>query len=170
MKKLTIGLLLMAGLAACKGQIHSSGTGCVPGIGQPSFIPVDSANKMLSSYLNSINSGQNDTDLTSIIFDADTLRSLLNDTSHGKIVKVKCMLAHTLCYINSGGQNQPCGYRSGKLTLVVAGYDLSNNYVLNPIGKAMNTGMPCPTSCPATGTAASALLPVVIPVQQSTNQ
>ena len=33
------------------------------------------------------------------------------------------MLAHTLPYINSGHYGQNAGYRSGELTIVIAGYN-----------------------------------------------
>lgn len=136
----------------------SSSLGCEQGEIPATFIPVDSANKMISSYLTSINANQNDTSLRSIIFNADSLRAMLNDTLNGKIAKIKIMLSHTLDYINSGGQGQPCGYTSGKLTFVIAGFDCQNNYVLNPAGKVINKGMACPNNCPPGGTAASNLI------------
>lgn len=124
------------------------------------FIPVDSANKMILSYLTSIHFAQNDTDLHSLIFDADSLRAFLNNTN---ITKVKFMFAHTLDYINNGGQNQYCGYQSGALTIVVAGYDSSNNYVFynypqSPTEMVLEHGMPCPSNCPVAGTATNNLL------------
>ncbi len=124
------------------------------------FISQDSANKMLLSYLNSISYQQNDTDLRSIIFDADSLRAYLANTS---ISKVKIMFAHTLNYINNGGQNQNAGYQSGALTLIIAGYDTSGNYVYYNYGDSsvkmvLDYGRPCPTSCSTQGTSANDIL------------
>lgn len=119
------------------------------------FIPVDSANRMIQSYLNSI--GNDAGDLKSLIFDADSLRALLSDQP--QIKKVRLFFAHTLSYINSGGEGQPCGYRSGELTIVIAGYNTSGNYLFYPAGKVPDTGIPCPSSCPSSGEASSNLLP-----------
>ena len=121
----------------------------------PVSIPVDSANKMIQSYLGSINNDASD--LKSLIFDADSLRALLNNQP--QIKKVRLFFAHTLSYINSGGQDQPCGYQSGALTVVMGGYDVNGNYLYYPAGRVPDTGIPCPTSCPTTGEAASDLLP-----------
>jgi hypothetical protein len=125
------------------------------------FIPVDSANKMISSYLNSINYQSNDTDLRSLIFNAD---SLITYITSAKLANVKLMFAHTLDYINNGGKDQYAGYQSGALTLVIAGYDSSGNYVYYnypsaQMSRVLENSMPCPTACPATGTASSDLLP-----------
>ena len=124
------------------------------------YIPVDSANKMISSYLNSINYQQNDTDLRSLIFNADSLVAYLTTA---KLANVKLMFAHTLDYINNGGQDQYAGYQSGALTLVVAGYDTSGNYVYysypgTNTKMVLENSMPCPINCPTSGTAANDLL------------
>ncbi len=119
------------------------------------FISIDSANKMLQSYLSSIDYQKNDTELHAIIFKAADLRQMLSD---GRISNVKIMLAHTLDYINAGGAGEYCGYKSRELTVIISGYDSSGNYVYTPSGKVLEMGAPCPTSCPATGSAASDLL------------
>lgn len=120
------------------------------------FIPVDSANKMLESYLNSINADvDTSTNIQSFIIDADALREYLSDTS---IKKVKVMLAHTLNYVNSGGNGLPCGYRTGKLTIILAGYDEDKNYIFAPGNKVMDHAVPCPTACPTIGTASDMTL------------
>ena len=123
------------------------------------FIPIDSANKMLSSYLKSLDTVTAvDANLHAVIFNADSLRSMLNDETNGKIAHVKVMFAHRLDYINSGGQNVNCGYDNDALTLIIAGYDTVGNYVYHPAGKVLNIGSPCPPLCPENGTAASNLL------------
>ncbi len=73
------------------------------GLDYSQAISISEANQMIGSYLSSINYAANDTTLRSLSFDADTLRSYLNDTSHGKIVTLKFMLAHTPNYLASGG-------------------------------------------------------------------
>jgi hypothetical protein len=125
--------------------LNGSGTGHYS-----QFISVDSANKMISSYLNSINYQHNDTELRSIIINADSLRSMLSATTSegGKIVNVKLMFAHTLNYINSGGKDQNAGYQSGALTLIIAGYDSSGKYLYIPYkNMVLDYSMPCPTNC-----------------------
>jgi hypothetical protein len=117
-------------------------------------IVADSANKMIKSYLTSINYTTNDTNLRSLIFDAAQLRDYLNSTSAGEIARVKIMFAHTLAYINSGHKNQPAGYKPGALTLVIAGIDESGNYVYIDENEVLDFSMPCPTSCPTAGNAA----------------
>lgn len=111
-------------------------------------IPVDSANKMLGSYLNSIGYIDNDSTLRSLSFDADVLRSYLTANPGGlNITNIKVMFAHTLDYINEGHGGVNAGYRSGALTLVMAGYDSEGNYILfnNAI---VDNAIPCPVNCP----------------------
>lgn len=121
-----------------------------------SDIPVDSANKMISSYITSLGGNSDDQNLYSLIVDANCLRSYLSNTN---VKKVKLMFAHTLNYINSGHQGQNCGYKSGELTLVIAGYDASGNYVLTTGGNVMDGLNPCPHNCPNSGTASSNTIP-----------
>jgi hypothetical protein len=120
------------------------------------FIPVDSANKMLESYLNSINADIDTSgNVQSFIMDADALREYLADNS---IKKVKIMLAHTLDYINAGNAGINCGYRSGKLTIIIAGYDADKNYIFAPGNTVLDRASPCPTQCELTGTASDMTL------------
>ncbi len=117
------------------------------------FIPIDSANKMVNSYLTSINYPANDSDLQALIFDANVLRNYLNDSSHGKIVQIKIMLGHTLEYINSGHFGMNAKYQTGELTVIIAGYDQNNNYIYNSDNMVLDHAMPCPDWCPTGGTA-----------------
>ncbi len=119
------------------------------------LIPVDSANKMIESYLVSIDYAEDSLNLRSLILDAETLRDFLEDED---ISKVKIMFAHTLEYINEGNHGVPASYNSGKLTMVIAGYDSKNDYVYNPAGVAINRMMACPPNCPESGSASSDLL------------
>ncbi|MBS1584045.1 MAG: hypothetical protein JSS82_00655 [Bacteroidetes bacterium] len=121
------------------------------------FIPKDSANKMINSYLGSINYPSNDSDLYSMIVDVPKLNAYLNvmTTTGLKATKIKLMFAHTLDYINSGGQNRNCGYKSGKLTLVIAAYDSAGNYIYMNGNRVLEHLQPCPTICPSSGTASN---------------
>jgi hypothetical protein len=123
------------------------------------FVPKDSANKMIQSYLNSINYTNNDTDLRALVIDMDQLTKYIDSAqTAGKPIRhIKLFFGHTLEYINAGHANQPCGYRSGNLTLIVAGYDSLNNYTYYMTNEVLEYCMPCPNSCPA-GNAGNALL------------
>lgn len=120
-------------------------------------IPKDTANKMISSYITSLNGNTDNINLYSLIIDADQLRLYLSNTN---IKHVKLMFAHTLDYINSGHGGQNCGYKSGALTLIIAGYDADNNYVYYDGNMLMDRLNPCPTACPSSGTASNNTFPV----------
>lgn len=121
-----------------------------------SCVPVDTANKMINSYIGSLNGNPNNQYLYSLIVDANDLRDYLD--ANPSVTNVKLMFAHTLSYINSGGGNQNCGTKAGQLTIIMAGYNASGNYVITN-NQVMNHAMPCPTSCPSVGTATSNVLP-----------
>ena len=118
----------------------------------PVFISTDSANRMISSYLNSIGGTSNDSNLCSIIVNADSLRAYLYNTN---IKHVKIMFAHKLSYINSGKGGQNAGFSKNALTVILAGFDANDNYIYNDKGQVMNHGNPCPHNCPSNGSAAS---------------
>ncbi len=139
----------------------SSSSSSAPSIGgggtpNPYFITIDTANKMLESYLSSINADvDTNTNIQSFIMDADAIREYLADNS---IKKVKIMLAHTLNYINSGNAGVNCGYRAGKLTIIMAGFDADKNYIFAPGNRVPDRAEPCPTNCPVIGTASDMTL------------
>ena len=118
----------------------------------PVFIVKDSANKMVSSYLESIDG--DDSALRSLIVDVDSLRRYFSDTS---IRQLKIMFAHTLAYINEGNGGKPAGYQSGALTIVMGGVNRLGNYVYSNTNMVPDRGAPCPHNCFVTGTAASDL-------------
>lgn len=128
----------------------------------PDVIPLDSANKMLSSYLSSINYQSNDTDIQSWIFDAKLLRKYLDSLpGSGDISFVKIGVAHKLSYINSGHANQRAGYKSAALTVLVSGYTSNGDYIFYPENLVIDNAMACPTNCPP-GAAAAPLFPATI--------
>lgn len=114
------------------------------------FIPIDSANKMLNSYLRSINA-PNDSTVRSYILDADQLREYLNDTTQGKITSLKIMMAHNLSYINAGNVGVNCGYNPLGLTVVIAGLKENGDYAYFQ-NQVMDLVSPCPTFCPSSDT------------------
>jgi len=116
------------------------------------LIVKDSANKMINSYLNSLQ--DDSTDLHSLVLDGNVLREYLADTS---IVKLKLMFAHTLPYINSGNANRYAGYKIDALTIVIAGFDAAGNYIYAAGNAVPNHCVPCPHICPL-GKAGSSLL------------
>jgi hypothetical protein len=120
------------------------------------FIPVDSANKMITSYLNSISN--TDSSLKSLVIDMDQLRRYTDSLEGGKrITHLKLCFAHTLEYINAGHANQNAAYLSGGLTLVIAGFDSSGHYVYFDGNTVLEYCAPCPYSCPS-GDAGNSLL------------
>jgi hypothetical protein len=123
------------------------------------FISKDSANKMIQSYLSSINAPNNDSDLRSIIIDAKQLRKYIDSMPNsGSITNVKLTFAHTLKYINSGHSTRYAGYTSGKLTLLISAYNSATGaYVYYNTNEVIDFGIPCPSNCPA-GNAGNPLL------------
>src|SRR6185312_13832141 len=92
----------------------------------PDVIPIDSANKMLTSYLNSVNYQATDTNVESVIFSAALLRNYLDSiTGSSDIAYIKIMFAHKLSYINAGNGNHNDGFSNSALTLLMAGYTTS---------------------------------------------
>lgn len=121
-----------------------------------SFITIDSANKMLTSYLNSINYQTNDSDIRSISFNAADLRKLLDSMQNSNTIsEVQIKFAHKLSYINDGHGNQPAGYNYDALTLLLIGVNENGDYV-NQATSVINHGRPCPKTCPP-GSAANPL-------------
>jgi hypothetical protein len=115
------------------------------------FIPIDSANKMINSYLYSINYSSNDSDVRSFTINADSLRAYLNSSG---IKSIKISLAHTLAYINAGNEGRYAGYQSGALTIIISGYNSTGDYVYFNGSNVLDHASPCPTSCPGgSGTA-----------------
>lgn len=150
--KVTKTLLGATAIALCLSSC-SRHTGEVP----DGYISKDSANKMIGSYLASIqaDSAQQDPDLHSLILDADLLRHYL---SNKEVKQVKVMLAHTLEYINTGHAGQNAGYKSGALTIVIGGYNRDGSYIFQAGNMVPNHATPCPRNCPESGAASGSLL------------
>lgn len=168
MNKITSHLLasaLVVSFSACQnpegaGSAHTQSTVQTSNLSwdQP-FIPVDSADTLIKSYLTSINYQSQDTDVRSFIIDANALRQYLTAGNGEQITNLKIMLAHNADYIQSGHYGQPCGYSKNGLTVVLAGYGSNGNYIYAPGNKVLDYSMPCPANCPNVGTASGDLLP-----------
>lgn len=109
-------------------------------------IPVDTANRMINSYLTSIDYPTNETTLRSLAFSADSLRDYLTDSS---IKTIRFMFAHQPAYINAGHFGEPAGMNPDALTLVIVGMSNTGNYVLNKNNGVYEHCKPCPKFCPS---------------------
>lgn len=136
---------------------HHHGSNAVSDTGNH-FILVDTANKMLTSYLTSINYASNDTDVQSLIIDVASLRKYIDSMpASSSITNIKVMLAHTLAYANSSRSGTNAGYSNGALTIILAAYDSNGNYILYTGDKVLDYAKPCPPICPP-GNASNALI------------
>lgn len=152
MKKICVSLFMGVTLISCSHKRNSSFQ-----IPYPEVISTDTANKMIGSYLASIDYQHEDSNLRAVVFDARVLRHYLDSmTTSNDVEYIKIMFAHTLNYINSGHQNQFAGYRSGALTFIIAGYNTDGNYVFLPSNLVIDNASPCPANCPP-GEAGNAL-------------
>lgn len=162
MKK-QLSILSLVFLAACQNaqtsETNPSGTAKMQQLvsnGPSSFIPKDSANKMVSSYLSSINHPQNDSAVLSFTFSASELRKLLDSVAHPDSLKdIQIRLAHSLDYINNGPHTTPPGFNKNALRLLISGVDYNGNTILLN-NEVLNYSRPCPNNCPP-GNAGSAL-------------
>lgn len=108
------------------------------------FIPVDSATKMMSSYLSSVSaSAQSDT-LQYWKVDAAAMRRYLADPD---IKDLKIGLAHDLDYINAGNNGISAGFSPRALTIVVTGYDSTGSPVYFGNNLVLDRAKPCPPTC-----------------------
>lgn len=114
------------------------------------FIAVDTANKMITSYLNSINYTVNDTDLQSLVINVARLRQYIDSMpASASITNIKLMFAHTLTYANSPRSGTFARYNSNALTIVIAAYDSNDNYVPYTGNMVLDYAQPCPPICPS---------------------
>ena len=109
-------------------------------------ISIDTANRMIASYLESVNYPYQDTAVRSLAFDADTLRAYLADAN---ITTLKFYLAHQQSYLNGDvnrfGKN--IGMRPGALTVICVGVDDLGQVVKNSSNGVYEHAMPCPNLC-----------------------
>ena len=107
-------------------------------------ISLDTANRMISSYLTSVNYPYQDTAIRSLSFDADTLRRYLMDS---RITTLKFVLAHQTAYANSDLKGKYSGMKPGVMTIIAVGVDDNNAVIRNTTGGVYEHALPCPNSC-----------------------
>lgn len=107
-------------------------------------IPVDSANRLIESYLTSVEYPSNELSLRSLTFSGDSLRAYL---SNPNVKTIKFMLAHQPEYVNTGHFGVYAGMNPEALTLVIAGLDENGNFVLNNQNEVYEHCAPCPFIC-----------------------
>lgn len=116
-------------------------TPLIPGT---AFIPKDTANLMIDSYITAINPTQNPDEIHSLLCNADTLLSYYR--AHPEIQYFKLSFAHNLTYIHSGQYGVRPAPDDNALTVVISGVDNSGNYVLMD-GSVIDYLTPCPDQC-----------------------
>ena len=169
--RLTACLFMLLALAACSKEetaaptSHSPVTDRAPSTtfslsGLPNLaryagddysqsIPVTLANQMIGSYLSSVSYPSYDTALRSLTFDADTLRSYLQDTS---IKTLRFYMAHTPAYIASN-KDKYAGLNPGAITLIIAGLNDDDEVIRNKRGEVYEHMQNCPAVCPGNSSA-----------------
>lgn len=134
-----------AGASTSPTHPGRSGLARVSGTNYSHAIKKDTANRMINSYLTSINYTENDSTLRSLSFDADTMRAYLADS---RIVTLQFRLAHQLSYINSNKYGVSCGMKANALTFVIVGLDDNNAVIYNNRNMVYDNSAPCPSNCP----------------------
>lgn len=154
--KIPIFLMLVMALA-CNGNrdrnakttSSNNNVPSIPIIVDTSFLPLDTTDVMIGSYIASL--GPDPTSkINSWSIDADALRQYLQDPS---IREVNIALSHTMSYINSGHFGIPAGFAPNALTLVIAGRSASGERIPYERNYLLNRAKPCPPIClPPSGT------------------
>lgn len=109
-------------------------------------IQIDTANRMIASYLESVGYPAVDSAVRSLAFDADTLRAYLSNPS---ITTMRFYLGHQLSYLNAGQGRfgKDIGMRPGALTIIAVGMNDAGQVVRNSSNGVYEHAMPCPYSC-----------------------
>lgn len=107
-------------------------------------IPVDTANRMIQSYLTGVGYPSVDTAIRSLYFDADTLRAYLQNSD---ITTIKFVLAHPTAYVNSDPTSAASSLNADALTLIIVGLNDDEEYVLNNANGVYDNMFRCPFSC-----------------------
>jgi len=158
-----LSLLICLAIAACntttdehKQSIVTAMNTSTDGYSKP--ISMDTANRMIGSYLNGINYTVNTNETRSLIYDADVLRDYLNSNPGKSIQQVKFMLAHTQEYTYSTNEGKRPDSNSNALTMIIVGVSANGDYLFMNGNQVMDFCLLCPANCLNTGTAASDIL------------
>lgn len=117
------------------------------------WIQMSTANDLIDSYLNGINSSS-DTLIKSFLLDAASMRHYLLDSS---IQQFKLILAHT-AHIEATSPDVYHGLKAGSITCIIVGVDALGNYVYRDGDLVVNRMLGCPHNCLSVGSAANDLL------------
>jgi hypothetical protein len=109
----------------------------------------DSANYLIGSYLTSIDYQNNQVDLRSLTFDADTIRSFLTNSN---VVNLKFMFAHRDTYVNSDYYGVNCYLKAEGITFVIIGLDAYNEVVYTSNEMVLEHSLGCPYLCGSSST------------------
>lgn len=133
------GIFVSALLLSCNGtgQKNVKTATSIPAVQAGGSISVPEANQMITAYLRHADSGET----RSLFCNADTLRALLGDK---RITLVKFFLARKASATRTAGTADT----AGQLTLVIAGVDSSDRYVLGYNSTVLDELLPCPYECP----------------------
>lgn len=111
-------------------------------------LSIDTANRMIRSYLSGINYKVNTEAIRAWTVAADSLRSYAKNSS---VKYFTFTLAHTLDYMLSGHEGLRPDSNSHAYTLIVKGLNASYQTVTLPDGKVLDQMVPCPDLCVDTG-------------------
>lgn len=157
MKKIgSLFFVLLLVFSSCKHHHHGGhgNPGDPEEVPYSALIPIDTANKMIQSYLDGINYTVNTEAIKALCFNADSLRAYLSDPT---IKDIKFVFANTLEYANSPHGHERPDSNSHVTTLILAGYDNKGNYVFKD-NMVYENLRPCPNECIQSGTASRNLL------------
>lgn len=116
--------------------------GFIPGT---SFISLDTANMMISSYIKAIDPTQNPDQIHSLICNADSLVAFYN--ANPSVRYFKLSFAHNMTYIHNGHYGIMPKPNDNAITMIITGIDASHNYVRSPVGYIIDNLTPCPDQC-----------------------
>ncbi len=138
-KNLFVILAALSVLPSCRHHVKMP----EENIPYSTLIPIDTANKMIKSYLDGVNCNENPEAIKALRFDADSLRAYLSDPH---IKNIKFVFANTLAYANSPYSGKRPPLNSHVLTIILAGYDEFGNYVYKN-NQVYENCFPCPNNC-----------------------
>lgn len=146
---MVVSLCLLAYFVRCTRSSGSNyiDTGFVSDevdVEQRTFIEKDQANRMIGSYLKSIDYPEKDNQVRSLSLNADSLRLYLQDTS---IKKIKVIVAHNMDYILSGFEGKVPAPGQFATTFIVVGINSFDKIVYSTVNRVMDNAAPCPQMC-----------------------
>lgn len=129
------------------GVAHIAG-GRLVSQGYSKSIAIDSANKMIGSYVSSVGYPYYDTAVRVLMFDADTIKKYLQQNNN--VSTLAFYIGHQLGWLNAstGNYGKNIGLQPGKITVICVGLDDDGAVVRNSSNGVYEHAMPCPSNCP----------------------